>query len=300
MKVTHRAAIGLGLLLYLPSLFAWSISALKEPLFFMLTASSVVLAVKAARGPGWRVRLPAVVLIVPVVAALQTIRDAGGVLGAVSTVGGLAIGVVITRPRLLIPILVALPIAIGATLSRPTVQYAAYTAVQNAARQHWGHVATPGYVYRALDDRFYPDRSEISDMQLAETARYVVRSLERYITVPLPWEVQSTSALAYIPEQIVWYLIIALLPPGIVFACRRDAIVAGLLFCHAAVAAVTVALISGNIGTLVRHRGLALPYLVWLSAVGACELFGMARRPALARTAGPPDRAHAFTRTEST
>ena len=29
-----------------------------------------------------------------------------------------------------------------------------------------------------------------------------------------------------------------------------------------------MALTSGNVGTLVRHRGLALPYIVWLSAVG--------------------------------
>jgi hypothetical protein len=58
----------------------------------------------------------------------------------------------------------------------------------------------------------------------------------------------------------------------LIFSCRRDPLVAALLFGYAAVAAVSVALVSGNVGTLIRHRGLALPYLVWLSAVGACEL----------------------------
>ena len=43
------------------------------------------------------------------------------------------------------------------------------------------------------------------------------------------------------------------------------------------VAAVTVAMVSGNVGTLVRHRGLAIPFMVWLSAVGACELIARAR-----------------------
>ena len=81
------------------------------------------------------------------------------------------------------------------------------------------------------------------------------------------------AALAYLPEQIVWYIDRAAAPIGLVLACRRDALVAGLLFGHALVAAVTVALTSGNVGTLVRHRGLALPYLVWLSAVGACDLW---------------------------
>jgi len=33
-----------------------------------------------------------------------------------------------------------------------------------------------------------------------------------------------------------------------------------------------VALTSGNVGTLIRHRGLALPYFVWLSALGGCEV----------------------------
>jgi hypothetical protein len=51
-----------------------------------------------------------------------------------------------------------------------------------------------------------------------------------------------------------------------------------LLFGHAIVAALTVALSSGNVGTLVRHRGLALPYFTWLSAVAFCDLVVMAPR----------------------
>ena len=44
---------------------------------------------------------------------------------------------------------------------------------------------------------------------------------------------------------------------------------------------------SGNIGTLIRHRGLALPYLVWLAALGAV-------RAACALAA--PHRRHSFWR----
>ena len=51
--------------------------------------------------------------------------------------------------------------------------------------------------------------------------------------------------------------------------------------------AAAVALNGGNVGTLVRHRGLALPYLVWLSAVGACQLVSFMQRGELARPAVP-------------
>jgi FtsH-binding integral membrane protein len=81
-----------------------------------------------------------------------------------------------------------------------------------------------------------------------------------------------------VPEQLVWYLIVALAPIGLVFAFRRDTLVASLLLGYTLVAAVTVAVTSGNVGTLVRHRGLALPFMVCLSAVGVCELITWARR----------------------
>jgi hypothetical protein len=127
-------------------------------------------------------------------------------------------------------------------------------------------------VYTTLDARFYPDRYVIEDMHADEMMRYLVRSFERYVTVPLPWDVQSRSALAFLPEHMLWFTLVLFAPFGALFACRRDLLVAALLSAHVAVASVTVALTSGNVGTLVRHRGLALPYLVWLSAVGICEL----------------------------
>ena len=106
--------------------------------------------------------------------------------------------------------MVALPILAGAAFAYPEVQLKAYCGVQAAARQHWGHVATPGYVYRLLDERFYPDRSEIADIEFRESAKFVARAIGKYLTVPLPWEVQSRPALAYVPEQIVWYILVVL------------------------------------------------------------------------------------------
>jgi hypothetical protein len=277
------AVIGLLLVLYLPSLFAWSISALKEPLFFLMTASSIVLVIEAVRRPGWIARLALAGGVVALGVGLATLRQGGAVLGALGVTGGLLIALLVTRPRLLLVTVMILPVAVGATLSRPEMQVKVYGAVQSAARQHWGHVSTPGYVYRVLDARFYPDRldftgrAEIDDMQFGEALRFVWRSLQSYVTVPLPWDAQSRSALLYMPEQIVWYFLVALAPFGIVLAMRRDPLVASLLLAQALVAALTVALTSGNVGTLVRHRGLALPYFLWLSAVAFCDLVSRVR-----------------------
>ena len=236
-----------------------------------------MLATKVIRGPGWKARLVSVIAVVVLALALQTIRQGGGLLCAAGVLGGLLVALLVQRPRLLLAAVIALPIAAGAVLSRPAAQIGAYQVVQAAARQHWGHVATAGYVYKLLDPRFYPDRAEISDMRFGEGMRFLGRAVERYVTVPWPWEAQSPSALFYMPEQIVWYVLMILAPLGLVLAMRRDALVASLLAGHAVIAALTVAMSSGNVGTLVRHRGLALPYFIWLSAVALCDLVALAR-----------------------
>ena len=61
------------------------------------------------------------------------------------------------------------------------------------------------------------------------------------------------------------------------------------LFGTAAASIVAIALTSGNVGTLVRHRSLAVPYLLWLSLAGLCELLSRA---------GARGQAAAFTKAE--
>jgi hypothetical protein len=174
--------------------------------------------------------------------------------------------------------LVAAPILFGAVFNRPEVQLKAYVAIQTAARQHWGAVVvSPGYGYRLLDARFYPALNEASSLEFEETLRYLARAAASYLTVPRPWDVQSRTAALYIPEQVIWYVLAALAAIGVLFGFRRDPIVTGLLIAHALLIAAASAFTDGNVGTLVRHRGLVLPYLVWLSGVGACELLTLLR-----------------------
>jgi hypothetical protein len=277
------ATVGLVLLLFLPSLFAWSISALKEPFYFLLTTITILLLLKMVRSPGWARRIAALVTIVVLIGVVETVRREGGALAAASLGLGLAIAGLVVRPRLLTIAAVLAPIALGAVLSRPAIQIRADLIVRQAARQHAGHINTTGFVYKTLEDRFYQSSEDLEDIRGLEAGRFLVRSVVSYVTVPLPWEVQSPAALAFVPEQVIWYVLVALLPAGLLFSFRRDAFVTALLIAHAVTAAFLVAITSGNVGTLVRHRGMAIPYIVWLSAVGGCELLNW-----LAASGGAP------------
>ena len=100
----------------------------------------------------------------------------------------------------------------------------------------------------------------------------MIRALGNFITVPRPSQVESRAALAYLPEQAIWYVVLALVPIGAIAGFRRDPVVTSLLLSHGLAAAAMVALTGGNIGTLIRHRGLTLPYFSWLAALGACHV----------------------------
>jgi hypothetical protein len=175
-------------------------------------------------------------------------------------------------------LVVLLPMAAGLVLRVPGTQLRLYNLLQAAARQHRAFIETPGWVYTLLDQRFYDDGQAITDMRFDEAARYVARAAERFVTVPLPWEAKSAAAVAYLPEQVIWYVLVALLPVGALFSLRRDVLLTMILCGVTVVSASAIALLNGNVGALVRLRVLAIPYLTWVSMVGFCELLVWARR----------------------
>jgi hypothetical protein len=269
------AALAGAIFLWLvPSLFSWSISVLKEPLYVLVAVIELVAAYYIVRAPRLWQRAVAAISVVAAAIALGSLRVGGTELAVVGTLVGLPAGLLATRPRLAFATIAALPIVIVLAAMQPRVQERALLEIQDAAFQHWGHVATPGYSYKLLDPRLYVDmgRRAVYTMTWPEAGRYVVRAFWNFLTVPRSSQVESRSALAYLPEQALWYSILFLLPIGIVAGLRRDPVLTCLLLAHGLAASGMVALTSGNIGTLIRHRGLTFPYFTWLAALGACSL----------------------------
>ncbi len=287
--------LGLGLLLFLPSLFAWSISVLKEPVFFALMALVVWATMAAVRQPSWLVRLLAAGLLLPVALAAETIRDGGLVVAGAGTAGAIVLAYVWSRRRLALAVVVAAAVATPFLLSRSSVLDALDRAIATAAQRHWDHVHAPGHSYMILEPSFYVSRPEPGDLTRADAVAYALGGLAAYVVVPAPWQVTSRAELAYLPEQLVWYLLVALAPFGLWAGLQRDKWLTAILFAHLVMAVVLVAMTSGNIGTLVRHRALALPYLVWFSGLGLSVLLAKLSgiRSAVPRSFRFPDGAEA-------
>jgi hypothetical protein len=276
---------GLCVLLWLPSLFIWSISALKEPLYTLLAAVELLCAIHIVRSPTWRLRVASALGVVVTAFLLEALRKGGLLVAGIGTVAGLASGLIAARRRLLIPAVLMLPFLAAAVLAVPRVQDRVMGVLRDSAIYHVGHVFTPGVSYKTLDAWYYIDPADIRKMPPGDAAAYVGRSLGALVVQPLPSTIKSRALLAYLPEHVLWLAMVAFMPIGFVAGLRRDSLLTCTLAAHGAVIVLMVALTSGNIGTLIRHRGLVLPYFVWLSALGACEVVRfLANRPVAARS----------------
>lgn len=265
---------GLVVLLFLPSLFIWSISVLKEPVFSAIMATVVAATMVAARQRAWAARLGAAAVLLIAAYLAQTVREGGLIVAALGTAGGVMLGILLSRPRALLAAAAVVLVVLSATLSQHAVQDRLVAGAATATLEHWEHVNTSGHSYTLLEPVFYRERPVPGGMTLGQWMNFAVRGVGAYVLMPTPGEVRSRAELAYLPEQVIWYVLVVLAPIGMWAGLRRDRFLTGVLLAHLVVAVVLVALNSGNIGTLVRHRALALPCLVWFSGLGASVLVG--------------------------
>lgn len=266
-------------LLFLPSMLLWSTAALKESFNFLIVVSILGAVLLVGRGPA-RWRPVAALGVLAGLAVLHTLRNGAVQIALIGLTAGLLGAVVSRRPwRLAVALGLAI-LATGPVLRTPRVQAAAMKQVRVAARKHMGHAYTRGHSYELLDNVYYGRRS-LDDMTWREAARFIGRGIASMVIFPAPWQARSRSELLYIPEQMIWYVVVFTAAIGVVAGLRRDRLVTCLFVCYASIALIAVGVNSGNMGTLVRHRAFALPYLGALSAFGTAVLlsrFGSSRQ----------------------
>ena len=269
------AFLGLVLLMFLPTWFLWSVSALKEVLQFFLMAVVVVSACVALRDTSWwRSAVIASVSVVSIL-AVSTVRDGLGALAVATVTLGAASAFIARRRYLLIACPIVLVVASGYLLRQDMVQERLMSEAFSAANFHLGHVNTDGHAFKTLDQRFYTGDDStalLNTMTSPEAIRFALRSLVSVMIVPLPWDMVSTSELLFLPAQIIWYGLWLFACGGLLAGFRRHALLTSSIVVYSVIAIVAVATNTGNVGTLIRHRDMVLPFIVWLVSLGGVSM----------------------------
>jgi hypothetical protein len=266
------SSLALVALLFLPSLLVSSTSTSKEPTYFFVTAVLLVSAVAAVRHPHLFGKIGAVIVAAICLWILDDLRRGALMLG-VSGLGLAAASRLIfeTRRRAIVATALVAIAVIVLWMQQP-IRDRFLDATASAAKMHAGHVFTSGHAYKLLDEGFYmhPGTPAAWPLELTElqAGRFLVRAAVSFAVTPLPWEMASLSELVFFPEHLLWLLIIVFVPIGAVAGWRRDATVTACVIGFALPTAAVLAVTTGNVGTLLRLRGLVTPYLLWFAALG--------------------------------
>jgi hypothetical protein len=178
--------------------------------------------------------------------------------------------------------LVACVLVLYGAATRPSVRARALAETQLSLSRHLGHVRSSGFSYRAADQRFYMEDSEAPwSMTRIEGERFLLRSAAAFFLAPLPWQVGSVAGWLFVPLNLAWYALLVLAVAGLPAALRRDALVTALCAGYLVAGLIVIAPNSGNIGTLIRHRDMVVPFVIGLSSVGLVGILSAvaSRRP---------------------
>lgn len=266
------AFAGLAVLLFLPSLFFWSISLLKESMFFMLTA--VLIAATLRVLTDWRPSkaLPLLAIAAACLWLLDDLRRGGLALAIAGIVLGLTMRFLFARPARIALAGVAAGVLLLVAVSSETVRGRFINGVTEAAQIHAGHVFTTGHAYKLLDDGFYMYPRDPENLTGEQSLRFLARAAGSFVLTPLPWEMRSTGELAFLPEHLFWYAMLILAPIGFIAGWKRSPLLVCVLAGYAIPTALTLAVTNGNVGTLLRLRALVTPQLVWIGALGMLDV----------------------------
>jgi hypothetical protein len=270
------ALVGLAIILFLPTLFVWSVSALKDPLFFFLTSVCLASAFAGLRTKAWSRRVLAFVTCAAAIAFAGTLRQTGLIILGGGLLTGLGLRFFVLKARVMVACAALFVLATSFVVVNPAAQERVMGPIKLAGAFHYGFTNTPGLNYKLLDDHIYAThlraRRLIAEMTSPELARFVIRGTVSFVSTPLPWHAASPAGLAFIPQQMFWYLLFGLAVIGCYVGFWRDRLLTCILAGTIVLGATTVAFITGNVGTLVRFRDMVVPLIAWLSSLGACTV----------------------------
>ncbi|MBZ5559458.1 MAG: hypothetical protein LAO77_19475 [Acidobacteriia bacterium] len=271
------AFAGLAIVLFMPSLFAWSVAPLKEGLQFLLLAT-IVAALAALAPRRWMTNAGAALAVLAALIASGTLRSGGTAIALTGIGAATVLWLSARRTATLAAVIVGLALAIPLAASSRRVDAAVAVTIRDAAIRHLGHARSPGAFYRLLDDKLYagattdPEVGPPFDLDFGAELRFLIRAVQMFFAQPLPWAPESFKWLALLPQQVLWYLTLPLALVGVIRGFWREPRLTSLLAGMIVAGIVVVAPNSGNVGTLIRHRDMIVPFVLALAGFGAVTL----------------------------
>lgn len=266
-KIARCAAI---LIIFFPSMFIWSLTLLKDPSFifahifiwwgflklmtkhkfyYFIVVAVGIIALSSLRKDLWRAELVAVLL-----AFFSMLR--------------------IPLRRKFIILLIPAILIIATPAFKSKVDKVFSSLVRSSVEYSLGINTTPGINYKIFDDKYYYSNPNLGDLGYIKFGKAIIIALLHFFLEPFIWNIRSLAQLIAILHMVMWYLLLIFAIIGIISTFREKNTLGSVLFINIFVMSTAIAMVSGNIGTVFRHRDMITPFVLIFSSVGLVKIFG--------------------------
>ncbi|MEK6715221.1 MAG: glycosyltransferase family 39 protein [Candidatus Omnitrophota bacterium] len=272
------AKIAAVLVTFFPSMFIWSLDFFKDPLYILFSIVAFWSFIMY-----WDTKKILYIILIFIAVIIQsTIREDLWLIGLIPFTLGFFLVLKPTAIKKIVFISIIGIMLIFFIHNRGSI----YTYISNkialALQIHVGNVNTSdlsgGYAYRILDDRYYiPVNYSVNNITLYEGLGAFLKGWWHFLFQPFIWSIKSKSMLMAFPQMVLWYMLLMFAFVGIIFGLRYKWKYAIVMVSYLFLVSSIIALSSGNIGTLFRHRDMITPFYLIFSAVGIRHLLKIPR-----------------------
>lgn len=135
-----------------------------------------------------------------------------------------------------------------------------------------GYVWTRGVTYKIFDDKYYYDKTLLNEMGLIPFLCSLSKGFFHFMFEPLPQRISNPSSLVVFPQMLLWYGLTFFMLVGFFRAIQYNFPVMAVILLYTLLFSLPIALGSGNVGTVFRHRDLVTPFYLIFAANGISGL----------------------------
>jgi 4-amino-4-deoxy-L-arabinose transferase-like glycosyltransferase len=265
----RTARLSAMLTIFVPSMFLWSLTFLKDIPFIFTTCATLWCFLKWQKTK----RLSYIFIALPIIFFQYTIRPTFPIILLVFVLGLSAFitsGMSTSKKIVILTCLLLVAVVLyGDKVRLQDV----ITMNLNYSR---GVINTGGSTYKIFAPEYYAGGylSDSSQISTFDFAKGFFKGWLYFLLMPFPWMIGTRLQLVSFPQTVLWYFILPFIFVGMLVALRHNWKDSCVIFIYIVVYGSMISLTSGNIGTAFRHRDILTPLFLIFAAVGLIKALG--------------------------
>jgi 4-amino-4-deoxy-L-arabinose transferase-like glycosyltransferase len=260
--------------MFLPSLFIFSLTSMKDPLVIFLLAIFILLLTKYHRYNKMSFFISAGFIAIIIYLFRESLLPQLSFVLSASLFFSIRVKLNKKILFLLIVTLVIFSSGFKYNLLR-------HFDIAKIANPHMGYVNTAGNNYKIFPEAYYNYQKDIRQITPFELAISFAKGTFHYLFEPFPFRIKTKGEVFAILQTLLWIIIFPFVLLGILQTIRYRYQQAKYIpvISYLLIASAVMAIGEGNVGTVFRHRDTVMPFFIIFGVAGIINFFGRKELP---------------------